>query len=133
MKRVEALLRTLWEKREYANNVIYCAQEELDELYSGFGNIRAEYKSEYEEKLYLDNDRAISMMDMLDRRIFNVVRRYSNIEKRLSEVESEFLTMVDTYYMQFGIIVEIGGLKITYDVYDNDGTIEWYLNKISEK
>lgn len=133
MKRIESLLKELWENREVAEGEADNAQIALDDLYyfSHDFSSRKAYK-EYENSLYADNEKATGIVAMIDRRILNIVKRHSDIEKRLSKLEKELLDMCK-YYDEVAAAttsVKVGNVEVLYFAYNDYGDFYFRLESI---
>ena len=133
MKRIENLLKRLWENREMVESMMDNAQELLDNLYYFPHNFssRKAYK-EYEASLYADDEKGASIMALIDRRIFNIVKRYSDIEKRLSKLEKELLDMCKNYdeVVAATTSIKVGNVEVCYLAYNNYGEFYFRLESI---
>ena len=133
MKRIEDVLKKLWENREIAEGEADSAQIALDDLYyfSHDFSSREVYK-EYEASLYADNEKATGIVAMIDRRILNIVKRHSDIEKRLSKLEKELLDMCK-YYDEVAAAttsIKVGNVEVCYLAYNNYGEFYFRLESI---
>ena len=131
--KVEDLLKKLWENREVAERTKDCYAKLVADLYhSSYDFSSKKAHKEYEDSLYANYEKGVDIMALIDRRIFNIVKQYSDIEKRLSKLEKELLDMCKNYdeVVAATTSVKVGNVEVLYLAYNDYGDFYFRLESI---